>query len=80
MNKENKSKLEALLKKVAHERDLEIYDLNIQTNQNPTVIKIIIKKNNGEDISAKNIILRPSLFRKNRINVTKYKIINTSVR
>jgi len=44
LNKENKSKLEALLEKVAYERDLEIYDLNIQTNQNPIVIEIIIKK------------------------------------
>ena len=41
MNKENKSNLEALLEKVAIERDLEIYGLNIQTNQNPIVIKII---------------------------------------
>ena len=40
MNKENKSKLEALLEKVAYERDLEIYDLNIQTNQNPIVIDL----------------------------------------
>ena len=45
MNKEIKSKLEGLLKKVANERDLEIYDLNIQTNQNPIVIEIVIKKN-----------------------------------
>ena len=44
MNKKNKSKLETLLKKVANERDLEIYGLNIQTNQNPIVIEIIIKK------------------------------------
>jgi len=51
LNKENKSKLEALLEKVANERDLEIYDLNIQTNQNPIFIKIIIKKANGDDIS-----------------------------
>ena len=51
MNKANKSKLEALLKKVANERDLEICGLNIQTNQNPIVIEITIKKNNGDDIS-----------------------------
>ena len=44
MNKENKSKLEALLEKVANERDLEICGLNIQTNQNPIVIEITIKK------------------------------------
>jgi len=44
LNKQNKSKLEALLEKVANERDLEIYRLNIKTNQNPIVIEIIIKK------------------------------------
>ena len=47
MNKENKSKLKDLLGKVANEQDIEIYDLNIQTNQNPIVIQIIIKKANG---------------------------------
>jgi len=51
LNKENKSKLETLLKKVANDRDLEIYGLNIKTNQNPIVIEIIIKKTNGHDIS-----------------------------
>ena len=51
MNKENKSKIEALLEKAANERDLEICGLNIQTNQNPIVIQIIIKKTNGDDIS-----------------------------
>ena len=43
MDKENKNKLEALLEKVANEQDLEIYDLNIQTSQNPIVIQIIIR-------------------------------------
>ena len=45
MNKENKGKLEKLLENVANKQDLEIYSLNIQTNQNPIVIEIIIKKN-----------------------------------
>ena len=57
MDKENISKLEALLEKVASERDLEIYDLNIQTNQNPIVIEIIIKKTNGDDISHEDCTL-----------------------
>ena len=57
MNKENKSKLEALLKKVAIERDLEICCLNIQTNQNPIVVEIIIKKANGDDISLNDCAL-----------------------
>ena len=57
MNKENKSKLEALLEKVANERDLEIYGLNIQTNQNPIVIEITIRKTNGDDISLDDCAL-----------------------
>ena len=51
MNKEKKSKLETLLEKVANENDLEINGLNIQTNHNPIVIEITIKKTNGDDIS-----------------------------
>ena len=51
MDKENKTKLEALLKKVANARDLKICSLNIQTNQNPIVVKIIIKKTNGDDVN-----------------------------
>jgi len=57
LNKENKSKLEALLEKVANERDLEICNLNIQTNKNPIVIEIIIKKTNGDDISLDDCAL-----------------------
>ncbi|WP_288246508.1 ribosome maturation factor RimP [uncultured Prochlorococcus sp.] len=57
MNKENKSKLEALLEKVANERDLEICGLNIQTNQKPIVIEITIKKTNGDDISLDDCAL-----------------------
>ena len=57
MNKENKSKLKDLLGKVANEQDIEIYDLNIQTNQNPIVIEIIIRKTNGDDISLDDCAL-----------------------
>ena len=51
MNKETKDRLETLIKKVPHIWNFEIYSLNIQTNQNPIVIEIIIKKTNGDDIS-----------------------------
>ena len=57
MNKENKSKLKALLEKVAHEKNLEIYDLNIKTNQNPIVIEITIRKTDGDDISLDDCAL-----------------------
>ena len=57
MNKENKSKLEALLEKVANEQELEIYGLNLRVNQNPIIIEIIIKKTNGDDISLDDCAL-----------------------
>jgi len=57
LNKENLSKLENLIKKVGNEWDLKICSLNIQTNQNPIVVKIIIKKTNGDDISLEDCAL-----------------------
>ena len=57
MNKENKNKLEALLKKVPNERDLEICGLSIQTNKNPIVIEITIRKTNKDDISLDDCAL-----------------------
>ena len=57
MNKEYKSKLEILLKKVANKWDLEICSLRIRTNQNPIVLEITIKKTNGDDISLDDCAL-----------------------
>ena len=51
MNKENKNKLEIILQKVAKEYDFEICNLDIQTNQNPIILQIKIRKTNGNDIS-----------------------------
>ena len=51
MLKENKNKLENLLKKISKKWDFEICSLKILTNQNPIIIEIIIKKTNGDDIS-----------------------------
>ena len=51
LNKDKKTRLEILLRKVANKFDLEICNLNIKTNKNPIVIEIIIKKTHGEDIS-----------------------------
>ena len=57
MNKENKNKLENLLRKVAKVWDFEICSLKIQTNLNPIVIEITIKKTNGDDISLDDCAL-----------------------
>jgi len=57
LNKENKSKIEKLLENVAYKQDLEIYSLNIQTNQNPIVINITIRITDGEDISLDDCAL-----------------------
>ena len=57
MNKEHKIKLENLLKKVANTWGFEVCNLNIQTNQNPIVLEIIIKKTNGDDISLNDCTL-----------------------
>ncbi len=57
MNKENKSKLEALLEKVANKRDLEICGLKIRSDHNPIVIEITIRKTYGDDISLDDCAL-----------------------
>ena len=51
MDKGLKSKLEILLQEVAKVFNLEIYSLNILTNQNPIIVKITIRKTNKEDIT-----------------------------
>jgi len=57
LNKEKKSKLETLLKKVANVWNFKICNLNVKTNQNPILIEIIIKKTNGDDISLDDCAL-----------------------
>ena len=57
MNKENKNTLENLLKKVANAWDFEICSLNFQTNKNPIVLEIIIKKTNDDDVSLDDCAL-----------------------
>ena len=51
LDKKLKSSLEILLQDVAREFNLEIYNLNLLTNETPIIIKITIKKANGEDIT-----------------------------
>ena len=57
MNKEDKNKLETLLKRLAKKWNLEICNLNIKTNHNPIVIEILIKKTNVDDISLDDCAL-----------------------
>ena len=57
MNKEKKNSLEGLLGKVANAMGFEIHSLIVQTNKQPIVIEIIIKKINGEDISLDDCAL-----------------------
>ena len=57
MNKEKKSSLEELLKKIASEWNFEICSLNLKTNHNPIIIEITIKKTNGDDISLDDCAL-----------------------
>ena len=54
MDKENKIKLETLLKKVANVWNFKVCKLSVKTNQNPILIEIFIKKTNGDDISLED--------------------------
>ena len=57
MDNEKKNKLENILQKVADKHDFHLCNLNIQTNENPIILQIIIKKNNGDDISINDCSL-----------------------
>ena len=51
MDNEGKKNLEILLQGVAKKFNLKINSLNLLTNQNPTIIKIIICNINNDDIT-----------------------------
>ena len=51
MDKECKNNLEILLQEAAKNFNLKIHSLNLLTNQNPIIIKIIISNTNDEDIT-----------------------------
>jgi len=57
LNKEKKSELENVLRKVAYAWGFQVCTLNIRTNQNPIVIEIIIKKTNEDDITLDDCAL-----------------------
>ncbi len=69
MDKEFKNNLELLLQDAAKELNLEIYSLNLLTNQNPIIIKIIIKKTNQEDVTLDDC---------SRFNNPAYNVIENS--
>ena len=54
MDKECKNNLEILLQGIAKEFNLKIYSLNLLTNQNPVLVKIIICKTNDDDITLED--------------------------
>ena len=54
MDKECKRNLEILLQEVAKEFNLKIQSLDILTNRNPIIVKIIICKTNNEDITLED--------------------------
>ena len=51
MDKAYLNNLESLLQGVAKEFNLKIYSLNLLTNQNPIIVKIVICKINDDDIT-----------------------------
>ena len=51
MDNECKNNLESLLQEVAKKFNLQIHSLNLLTNQNPVIIKIIICKTDDDDIT-----------------------------
>ena len=75
MDQESKKRLEILLQKVAIEFDFFIHSLDIQTNKNPIVLKITIKKTNGDDISIDDCL---SLNNPASNEIENSKLINCS--
>ena len=57
MNKENKIKLENILNELANTWNYQVCSLNIQANQKPVILKIILKKTDGDDISIDDCAL-----------------------
>ncbi len=56
MIKNNKSNLEHLIKKIAKSFKYEIHSINLLTNHNPLLIKIILKNLDGNDITLNDCL------------------------
>ena len=54
MNKENKEKLNSLVEKLAEEFNFKIDSLNMLTNENPAILKIILKRIDEKDITIED--------------------------
>ena len=54
MNKENKEKLDSLVEKLAEEFNFKVDSLNILTNKNPAILKIILKRIDKKDITIED--------------------------
>ena len=54
MNKENKEKLNSLVEKLAEEFNFRVDSLNMLTNENPAILKIILKRIDEKDITIED--------------------------
>ena len=54
MDKNKQKELEDFLKSVANENNFEILNLEVRTNVNPWIIKIVIKNPSGKDITIED--------------------------
>ena len=54
MNTENKEKLYSLVEKLAEEYSFKVDSLNMLTNENPAILKIILKRIDQKDITIED--------------------------
>ena len=57
MNKENKKKLDSLVEKIAKEHNFKVDSLNMLTNKDPAILKIILKRTDEKDITIEDCTL-----------------------
>jgi len=54
LNKENKKMLDSLVEKLAEDFNFKVDSLSLLTNKNPAILKIIIKRTDGKDITIED--------------------------
>jgi len=57
LNKENKKKLDSLVEKIAKEHNFKVDSLNMLTNKDPAILKIILKRIDEKDITIEDCTL-----------------------